>query len=172
MTKSEIYFTAFVLLIIGSLGYFNLQNSQVLARDIQRKNDLKHIAAALNTYLRDEGEYPISQNGKILACKKNDKIETCEWGQDPLESTRSAYIKPMPEDPLSPSGKYDYFYISNTKNFQIYASLEREEDTEYNKDIVGKNLVCGVHICNFGVASAGTSLTEELPMFKKINENE
>jgi hypothetical protein len=166
MKKQELIFTFITLFIIGVFGYFNMQKAQVLARDIQRKNDLKHIAAALNNYLKDVGEYPPSLDGKLLACTKGQQLSPCDWGRDVLESTNSAYLKPTPVDPLAE--KYKYIYISNTHHFQLYASLERSDDVEINKDAIKRGLYCGDNICNFAVASSDTPVDQELIIFKKV----
>src|SRR3989344_5930200 len=155
MSKNEITFLVVLIAIVWTYAAVNLLQSQILARDIQRKNDLKHIATALNDYLKEVGSYPSSRDGKLLSCFDSSKnLRSCEWGQDALESTTSAYIKPLPEDPLEHQGKNFYVYLSNTRNFQIFTYLERQDDDEFNKKVEERNISCGINsICNFGVAS-------------------
>lgn len=153
MTKNEIIFTVSVMAVIGLAGGYNLSQSKVLARDIQRKNDLKHIATGLADYRKDVGVYPQALDGKIAACGDPIGTKGCEWAVDKLESTQSAYLTPLPEDPLSPPKAIEYYYVSNGRDFQIFASLERRTDAEFNKGVEARNLQCGSKICNFGVSS-------------------
>lgn len=155
MSKNEAIFTVITLAVIGVFAAFNLAKAQVLARDVQRKNDLKHIATALNAYLQEVGEYPQTKDGKMLACPPYDDLRTCAWGEDKLEATSGAFINPLPQDPQEPDGKHEYLYLSSTRNFQLFATLERGEDDEYNSKVVARNLKCGSFICNFGVSSTG-----------------
>lgn len=154
LSKSEFKFIVVVLAILWSLATVNLLESQILARDIQRKNDLKHIATALTEYRRQERMYPKEKDGKIFACFNEDKtFRTCSWGSDPLESTTSSYISPMPEDPLEHKNEASYLYLTDGRDFQLFASLEKRDDDEFNKKIEERKLPCGPKICNFGVTS-------------------
>lgn len=156
MSKTELKVVCGILLAIAVPFYFNMQNAQVLARDIQRKNDLKHIATALNMYRKEFSGFPASRGGKIIACGP-DNAAPCEWGADPLVN----YINPMPEDPHSPHRGIEYLYISNTRDFQLFAHLEREADSEFNQKIKARNLQCGILVCNFGVSSSVDSKPED-----------
>lgn len=159
MTKNEILVVGGILLVIGVAASFNFRSALVKARDVQRKNDLKHIGAALNYYFDDYGAYPESFDGQIAACGDPLSPSPCQWGVDGI----SDYINPLPIDPLSSRG-YQYIYLTNTRNFQLYAALEREVDSEYNLSVVTRQLVCGEKICNFGVGSRdNVKLDQELP---------
>lgn len=162
MKKNELIFTGIILGLISFFGIISLLKAQVLARDIQRKNDLKHIATSLDNYRKQVSAYPVSRNGKMVSCLVDEIFRECEWGRDSLESTQEAFIKPLPEDPLAPGGKYSYVYSSNIRNYQIFASLEQSKDDEINQTVINRNIKCGDHICNFGVSSSGTPLDEEL----------
>lgn len=153
MTKKEIIFTISILTVIGIAGAFNLAKSKVLARDIQRKNDLKHIASALADFRRDVGRYPYAESGKMVACGDLGNPRACEWALDSLISSSAAYLTPIPEDPLSPPKSYEYYYVSNVRDFQLFAHLERKDDAEYKKEVEVRKLPCGTQICNFGISS-------------------
>ncbi|MBI2590633.1 MAG: hypothetical protein HYW33_02000 [Candidatus Blackburnbacteria bacterium] len=154
VSKNEGKFIVVVLLLIGIFSYLNFQQSYVRARDVARKNDLKHIATALNKYFYDFNQYPPSKNGKILACGSSDTPQECEWGMDGLKDlsdpTYPPYINFFPRDPQS--GSRDYIYFSDTRNYQLFASLESNKDAEYNEKIFAQKVKCGKHICNFGVS--------------------
>lgn len=151
MTRTEFLVVLGILAVIVVASYFNLQKAEVLARDVQRKNDLKHVTAALTDYRKDYQTYPKSENGQILACGEDtDNLIACKWGQGSI----GKYISPLPEDPLAPPRRFAYLYISNTRDFQLFAHLERMEDAEYNSAVALRNLNCGASICNFGIASS------------------
>lgn len=161
MTRTETVFVGTVLLITWTFAFFNFQGAEVKARDIQRKNDLKHVAAALNDYRNDVRGHSRSADGKILAC--GDVFESvCLWGQNAIvdpQNPEKAYIDPLPQDPSAGDG-HDYIYLSDGRNFQLYASLERKNDSEYNESIVKRSLLCGKKICNFGVGSSNDILLD------------
>ncbi len=153
----ELTFIVIVLGLVGGFSYFNFQKSYIRARDVQRKNDLKHIATALSSYQYDFGYYPPSREGKILACGSFENLRTCEWGADTLRDISDLeyppYIATLPNDPHQSRNLARYKYISNTQNFQLYASLESKNDAEYNENVVSLNLDCGGRMCNFRVTS-------------------
>ena len=63
------------------------------------------------------------------------------------------YIDRLPRDQLQVSGRY-YLYFSDTRNFQLFAALEKKNDAEYEENIYKRGLKCGSAICNFGVGSS------------------
>lgn len=157
VSRNEFSFVLMVLALVGALAFLNFQRAYVRARDIQRKNDLKHIATALANYQYDFGQYPPSRDGKILACGAPEAFRVCEWGADGLKDVSDLdyppYISTFPNDPHQSAGKARYIYISNTQNFQLFASLENKQDAEYNDRVSSLRLDCGGRICNFKVAS-------------------
>lgn len=167
MTRNEAIVVGGILFAIGTLTYFNFQKSQVLARDVQRKNDLRHIATALNNYLYDFGFYPLSKDNKIYACGTADDLQPCQWGKDSIrdlhDPTYPPYIDPLPEDPLAPPKKYQYVYLTNTRDFQLLAHLEDPQDREYNRNVEKRKIMCGPDaICNFAVANGDTPVDKDL----------
>lgn len=166
MTKNEFLVVLAMLAAVVLISLPNFQTSRVQARDVQRKNDLKHIRAALENYFKDFNAYPRSRDGRILACGNENELRSCEWGEDLVRDIRDPvyppYINPLPRDPLSPG--HSYIYISNTRNFQLFASLEDRDDDEYNKEVAERGLKCGDKVCNFGLTSSrDISIKEELP---------
>lgn len=163
MTKNEFLIVLLLLVFVLLLALPNFRSSKIQARDVQRKNDLKHIRAALDEYFKDFSAYPRSKDGKIAACGTSDKLVPCEWGEDVIRDVRDLnyppYINLMPRDPLY--RQHSYTYISNTRNFQIFASLEDGKDPEYNDKVKARGLLCGEKVCNFGLTSSGELLPEE-----------
>lgn len=162
MTRNEFLVVLAILFAIVVLAVPKFGTSKVQARDVQRKNDLRHIRAALAEYFADFSAYPRAKDGKILACGAPEKLEPCEFAVDPLRDLRDpaypAYINPLPRDPHH---ERTYFYISNTRNFQLFASLEDKNDAEYNEHIAKRGILCGTKVCNFGVTNSDDVLPEE-----------
>lgn len=173
MTKSEFLVVLAILLAIGLAASLNFRSASLKARDVQRKNDLRHIRAALSDYFRDVGKYPEASDGKILACGSLEYPSECNWGKDAIPNRKqgeAAYINPLPEDPVRGHG-YDYLYFSNTLHFQLLAHLERRQDEEYNKNVYTRGVMCGLKVCNFGVGSTDdVRLDIELPPVSKDRE--
>jgi type II secretory pathway pseudopilin PulG len=179
-TKKEILGIIFILLAIGLACFSNFKVSLRRARDAQRKNDIGAIADALNRYQVDFGFFPLSSSdGKILACepvttegKGKNKVyifSACEWGKDGIRDLTDynvlPYLKILPTDPQKDKGLI-YFYISNGKRYQIFASLEGSDEDEYSRAIIKRNISCGTRLCNFGCAYGKT------PLDKSIEEYE
>lgn len=162
MTRNEFLVVIGILLGIILLALPNFRSSKIQARDVQRINDLKHIRAALADYFKDFSAYPRAKDGKILACGTSETLAPCEWAIDSFGDVRDPgyppYIDPLPRDPLH---ERTYFYISNTRNFQLFASLEDSGNVEYNKKVKTKGFLCGTKVCNFGVTDSGDVLPEE-----------
>lgn len=183
-TKEETVGVATILILIIGLSLYNLQISLRRARDVQRKADLSAISNALARYEDDFGFYPpSSEDGKIVACKKEgvtpsfkrgseegqdagkiDLLEVykpCEWGKDSLRDVFDLdyppYLQVIPADPHLERG-VSYRYVSNGRRFQIYASLEGEDEDGVNIKIVERKLGCGSKVCNFGKSSGETPL--------------
>lgn len=160
-TKDEFRIVGVVLLFIGIISFFNYQISLARGRDLDRKNDLSYISKLLDKYKDENMSYPASQDGKIVACPTDDPLvlRPCEWGKDGLGEAKT-----LPQDPRKSDGA-SYYYVSNRRNFQIYAALEREDQDEYESNIFVRKLPCGTKICNLGRSS-------DIPLDKSIEEYE
>ncbi|MFC1625468.1 hypothetical protein ACFL1Q_00295 [Patescibacteria group bacterium] len=175
----------FVFLILVCIPGF--RESLMLSRDLQRKNDFWDIYSALSAYHEDFGVYPLSQDSKILACKKpdteviNDPIKgyivdyiPCEWGggsiTNVLDESKTPYIKDLPADPQADKGLY-YVYLSNGTRYQLYASLESSKQDEFSLEIKNLNINCGKRVCNFGRSPGKTPLDKSIEEYEnELNE--
>lgn len=162
ISRNELLAILLILVFIWTAAYFNLQKSLVLARDVQRKNDLKHVAAALTDYTNKAGSYPKARDGKIVSCGQG-LGEICRWNEDPLLASGSAIMSRLPADPLWYQG-LEYLYRSNTRDFQLYTHLEDGQDSEFNAEVAKKDFLCGNKTCNFGLTS-----NKEIPLTEDIN---
>lgn len=157
-SKTELLVVLCTLIAIWTSAFFNFRISQIKARDIQRKNDLKHIRAALEEYRKIGNVYPLSEsNGRIIACGTSEDV-ICDWGTGVIYNTKKSppqpIIDPLPRDPQSGSHGRLYIYESNSKHFKLYASLEQKDEIEYNAQLEKLNKKCGSEICNFGITSS------------------
>lgn len=175
-TRPETLGVFLILLVIVALSVFNFQLSQTKARDAQRKNDLAHLHGALKNFFDDLNFYPDSLDGKLVACGQAEDLKPCQWGKDQLRNLEDpdypAYMSPLPADPRAKEG-YSYFYLTNTREFQLYAYLEYQGDVEIKPGIEARGLPCGIKICNYGKASSDRiPLDEELPAAPATQEGE
>lgn len=126
----------FAVLIIVSAPNFALSIKK--SRDLTRKDDLVYIAEQLNKYKEENFEFP---------------------------PTLSPYIKNVPRDPQESKG-VKYVYITNSKRYQIYASLEVVKQDEYDSDIEKLKIDCGIRYCNFGRGYSNTPLDKSLEEYE------
>ncbi len=167
----ESIFLLFIFLFVIGFTLINLQDSYRKARDAQRKSDIRRIYDGLMAYQNDFSRFPQAIDGKIAACDprkvQKDVIEygPCQWGEDALGDALDPdypfYVANLPRDPKWDEGA-TYLYISDGKNFQIYAALEGEDEDEYDAAIVARNLDCGGKICNFGRSDGKTPLDKSI----------
>jgi type II secretory pathway pseudopilin PulG len=182
-TRNELIGVIIILGIIGLISAYNFSISLRRARDAQRKSDMGTLTAGLVKFQEDFGTYPLaSSDGRILACKNPPETPTkdskgnwvinwipCEWGKDNLRDVTDPsyppYLAVLPVDPQNSEGVH-YTYFSNGKTFQIYTSLEGQDEPEYTPKIAARGVSCGIRICNYGLALGNT------PLDKSIEEYE
>lgn len=164
-TKEESIWVIIILSSLFIVSFFNYRIAERKARDSQRKSDLRTISNALEAFYVEFGLFPKSAESKILACNAaidqegNWHFEPCIWGKDIIFSIN------LPIEPQSAQGA-SYNYQSNQKRYQLYASLEGNDEDEYNPKIEERNLNCGASVCNFGLSSF------DIPLDKSIEEYE
>ena len=150
------------LLSVGVLTVINPADQLAKANDARRKSDLIQIQKALEQYYSDNGHYPFSASGKIIAAGGS----PIDWG-----SPWVPYIDLLPQDPSSPT-KYYYYSVDLSQTGQyyyLYASLDRGATDPQACTGGGANnqcphlsafnippLSCG-GTCNYGVTSPNTS---------------
>ncbi|TSC87466.1 MAG: hypothetical protein G01um101416_449, partial [Microgenomates group bacterium Gr01-1014_16] len=111
-------------------------------RDAQRKADANLVSRAISNYFADHKTYPLSDNGKMVACGFEGG-EVCEWGGGPvIDADGVTYLKKIPVEPFSDKS-WTYVYESDGKSFKIYARLEREKKADLT-------IGCGIRVeCNW-----------------------
>lgn len=182
-SKKETRVIFSILLIIILISLVNFRVSLRASRDVQRKNDIRAISDALNTFSSDLGGYPLgSAQGKIIACSDetaekifDDKtgemivvLKACEWAFDGLRP----YLEVIPGDPSRGQGR-SYRYLSSGRRFQVLASLESRDQDEYDEKIEKRGVFCGEFLCNFGLSNGDTPLDRDIKEYEdELQEKE
>lgn len=156
-TLIELMIVMIILGILATIGFTSFQNSQKKGRDGRRKNDLRQISLALETYYNDYGRYPSGDaNGKILGCGASGTPTLCDWGLIFKHTTGPTYMIKLPKDP---KGNWYYWYKSATSNYKLYARLENSDDPEYvSAGFGGSSPECSSGlVCTYGISSSNTT---------------
>lgn len=169
--------TVFIILVgIVIATTINLKMAYMRSRNVTRKTDMRNIHSALTEYRNDYANFPASDQGKIVACfggvDENEIPQRviCEWAKDPIpdifdmNEKGTDYMEKLPSDPKHIDGRR-YLYLSNGRYFQVYAALEGS-DPSVDQGIIGRSLICGSEVCNFGLSS------DNAPLEKSIEEYE
>jgi type II secretory pathway pseudopilin PulG len=151
-SRGEKVFLVVVFAILLAFMTYQFQISLRKGRDFQRKQDVRDIFNDIEKFEGQFGYLPMSLNGKIVGCRPQLKgsstiiFSPCEWGES------EAYFGKLPQDPYYNKG-WSYYFISDGRRFQVYASLEGKTEAEYDPEIEAKGIKCGERICNFGLFS-------------------
>lgn len=153
-TKIELKGLGVIFLVLLAIAVPNFAISFQRGRDVDRKTDLGTVVLALASFKEQFGYYPASTNdGKVIAClnpgekpiydifKHVTNFKICEWGGESV-------VGKLPVDPSSSQG-FSYFYKSDGTRYNVYTSLERRDQPEYQPEVAQQNISCGVKICNF-----------------------
>ena len=127
-TLIELLVVVSLIGILATLIMANLNATRGRARDSQRKSDIRNIQTALRIYYNDEGQYPTSSSGRIVACGSGSTA--CDWG-DTFSNTAQTYMSVMPIDPL-PDRKYLYTYDAVNDEYTLETCLENDSDQACN----------------------------------------
>jgi type II secretion system protein G len=164
-TLIELMVVMVIMAILVVAGVSSFISSQKKSRDTKKKNDLRQMVLALETYYSDHGQYPASDaEGRILGCAPTG-TDVCEWGEIfQSEDGGSVYMVNLP---VESNERKKYLYVSSGTAFQMYATLENTLDADIPKDQddqarVFTDIDCGNEAtavyCNYGVSSANTTV--------------
>lgn len=128
-TLLELIIVMVIISILAVIVSSTFVTSTRRGRDSRRKNDLRAVANALESYYNDHGQYPPDPvaglyNGLMNGCGSTN-LQGCPWGGQFQDSTGTLYMVLIPKDPL-PS--QTYYYLSTGKSYELYAHLENVYD--------------------------------------------
>ncbi len=125
-TLIELLISVAIIAIISSVGFVSYSQSQMVARDAKRKQDLRAIATALEIYRQKNGQYPAETGGWILS---NNGSNPWITGGTPTTTLDRTYIPSVPKDPTNsptsvcssdPTGSGCYVYSYQNGNFNAW----------------------------------------------------
>lgn len=164
-SRHEVIGLIITFAILVGVSIPNFKTSLRRSRDQVRRDDLGALTGALGHYHEDFGAYPLSsEDGRILDCLKpgdapyKDKKGfwvvnpvPCVWGQDRFINliNQRVYITILPRDPNWQKG-VNYLYISDGERYQLFVSMEGNDEAEVDPKIIAEGLHCGARICNVG----------------------
>lgn len=146
-TLIELMIAISIIAILSAIGMVTYSQSQKLARDSRRKEDLQQIQKALSLYYSDYSSYPklsalpagCSNIGGDLYCYSNNA--TTPW----IPPLIGNYINSLPKDPLKDNGdpnsgtNYGYGYMTpvakcsgagDGQYFMLFTRLENTSDPD------------------------------------------
>lgn len=157
-TLMELLIVMVLLGILVALGTGSYASSIRRGRDNRRKNDVRFITVALESYFNDKKIYPASNaNGEIVGCGLND-LAVCAWGGQFKDQYNTLYMTLIPDDPLD---QYKYYYVATDTTYKLYVKLEntRDEGTGVKQaGYTGTNCaISGTTLCTYGVSSTNST---------------
>ncbi len=167
-TLVELLVSIIILGVLIAAGTGSFMSSQKRSRDVKRKNDLRQIGLALETYYNDKGSYPLADSeGKIKGCVP-DGATVCQWGSMfQADTNGSVYMVSLPAEA---SGLQRYFYITTDGTYyQLYTRLENTLDSDIPKNALDEarvftDLDCSSNAsnvyCNYGVSSTNKKVED------------
>ena len=135
-TLIELLVVISIIGILIGISLVALAGARAAGRDTRRKGDLEQIRSALEIYRADCGAYPTSASLNFGA---GALTGTCP--------TVNTYMALIPNDPLTPTGRYYYARITNN-TYQLCARVEKGGAT----GVCGANF-CGSLQCNYIVTN-------------------
>lgn len=165
-TKFELISVLVIFAVLIAVAIPNFGASIRRARNQVRRDDLGALQKSLADFYTDFGKFPLSSDdGKIIAClapgstpikdsKGHWSIDyvACSWGVDYFVNVTNGN-KYMPtqlsRDPDWQKGA-SYTYLSDGEMYQLYASMEGNDEAEIDPKIVAKRISCGDRVCNVG----------------------
>lgn len=163
-TLMELMIVMVILSILVVIATGTYTTSTKRGRDNRRKNDLRNITTALESYYSDKGAYPSSNAaGEIVGCGTLDS-QACSWGGQFKDMNNTLYMVLMPTEPKS---SQKYFYVSTGTTYALYAKLENIRDAGSGikqEGYTGTNCsVTGTALCTYGIASTNNILPTPQP---------
>lgn len=156
-TLIELLVVMAILSILAVIVTGTFTSSMRRGRDSRRKDDLRSISSALETYFNDKGAYPTGVNGVMTGCDALD-AQPCNWGGQFKDNKGTLYMVLIPKDPLETQ---KYYYVSGGASYKLYAKLENTLDQGDGVSQAGySGTSCNFGstiLCTYGIASTNTT---------------
>lgn len=157
-TLIEMLIVIVIMGILTTITVAQFISAQRKARDVQRKGDVSALSKALEMYYNDYGEFPRANvAGQILL--KNGTVVA--WGGEFIDDGYT-YMATVPKENRVGNPPYQYCYVvsADLKMFGLFANLENNMDSDYNKLNSGNPYnFCG-HDYNFVILSPNAQLSD------------
>jgi len=140
-TLIELLVTLAIIGILISISTFAITQAQQSARNNRRKADLETIRSGLELYRSDCGQYPPSPLGNSLVGS----------GATPACAATNIYLRAVPADPQSSSGKFYRYERLSTSTYELCAHQESFSTAE--EVTCNGNNNCGTANCHYKVQS-------------------
>jgi len=170
-SRQEILSVIVIFFVLFLVSVPNFTVAWQRSRDVTRKDDLGFMLKALDSFINNSNSFPLGTDaGEIIACFKDGEdpeyddmgniinFVPCRWGE-------GSFLGNLPNDPQEDKGM-TYFYVSNGRRYQIFGSLERTDQDEYDPKVAARKIGCGARICNFGRAYSNTPLDKTLTEYE------
>ncbi len=142
-TLIELMIVIAIIAVLAAVGYATYANSQMLARDAKRKQDIRSVQAALEVYYERNNHYPDSVAGNWE--KGCTDPATCSQGMNWIFGGDYApYINILPLEANNPANAYQYYGKSSGKTcYELVAPLENDNDADNNLNKPQNQADCG-----------------------------
>lgn len=133
-TLIELLVAITILGVISTIGFVSYSESQKIARDSRRKQDLRRIQTALELYKQSQPSTPKT----YPTTGANSSSGSSTW----ITGLATTHINIVPSDPLNTgSNIYTYYTADLGVTYQLCAKLEVSEDTEGQKSGCGTSSI-------------------------------
>lgn len=161
-TLIELLVVISIIGLLSTVALTSLNSARTKTRDAERKAEIEQIKTALELYYADNGQYPLSGVGGVSSPNSGwNNSNHVNW--DSLQSSLSAYLPILPEDPINTATgwagtanvyTYNYFSSGYGCSQQWYMIVYRLE--------TGGVTSPGIRVCNgTNFNYAGTITTGE-----------
>lgn len=145
-TLIELLVTLGIIGILITISSFGVTRAQQSARNNRRKADLETIRAGLEMYRSDCGQYPAAVSNRV----PNPLVGS---GASTACAATNTYLRSVPSDPQSTSGKYYLYARPSTSTYEICANQEGFGATSLVTCGASQNCGGGASSCYYKVTS-------------------
>jgi len=128
-TLIELLVVIAIIAILAVVIILNLTQARKKARDAQRKDDMRSLTIAIESYYDDQNKYPGTLNRTYKSTKTADSLGGAIFGK--TGTYLGTYLKGDVKDPLNNSSYY-YYYIYKGDSKYTLCAKDMEIDSNAN----------------------------------------